>query len=76
MHNNIDYLSHLVKGDLGPSFNRTKQLATLLKKGFLFPYAGAVSVAITLLLRIPAGIWHWLIRMIMFFNAIIAMPSL
>ena len=80
----IDYLSHLVKGDLGPSFKyRGQTVNDIIEERFpVSVQLGAVSVAIALLLGIPAGILAAVKQnkfpdySVMFFSTIgIAMPS-
>lgn len=80
----FDYLSHLVKGDLGPSYKyRGRTVNDIIKERFpVSVQLGSVSVAIALLLGIPAGILAAVKQnkipdySVMFFSTIgIAMPS-
>ena len=80
----FDYLSHLVKGDLGPSYKyRGRTVNDIIKERFpVSVQLGRVSVAIALLLGIPAGILAAVKQnkipdySVMFFSTIgIAMPS-
>jgi oligopeptide transport system permease protein len=80
----FDYLGHLVKGDLGPSFKyRGKSVNDIIKERFpVSAQLGAVSILIALLVGVPSGILAALKQnkipdyVVMFFSTIgIAMPS-
>ncbi|HOB28787.1 MAG: ABC transporter permease [Dethiobacteria bacterium] len=80
----IDYLSHLVKGDLGPSYKyRGLTVNDIIEERFpVSVQLGSVAILIALLLGIPAGILAALHQnsipdyVVMFFSTIgIAMPS-
>jgi oligopeptide transport system permease protein len=80
----IDYLSHLVRGDLGPSYKyRGMTVNDIIRERFpVSVQLGSVSILIALLLGIPAGIMAALNQnkppdyVVMFFSTIgIAMPS-
>ena len=80
----LDYLTHLLKGDLGPSFKyRGQTVNGIIKERFPVSLElGAVAVAIALLIGVPAGILAALYQNkipdhgVMLFSTIgIAMPS-
>lgn len=80
----LDYLSHLVKGDLGPSFKYRGQTVNDIIRA-RFPVSvqlGCAAILIALLLGVPAGILAALHRnklmdhIVMFFSTIgVAVPS-
>ncbi len=80
----LDYLSHLAKGDLGPSYKYRGQTVNDIIEA-RFPVSvqlGSTAILIALLLGIPAGILAALYQnkimdhLVMFFSTIgIAMPS-
>lgn len=80
----LDYISHLLQGDLGPSFKyRGQTVNGIIKERFPVSLElGAASILIALVLGVPAGILAALYQnkipdhIVMFFSTIgIAMPS-
>ncbi|MEW5785625.1 MAG: ABC transporter permease [Bacillota bacterium] len=80
----LDYLGHLVRGDLGPSFKyRGRSVNDIIKERFpVSAQLGATAILIALLVGVPAGILAALKQnkipdyAVMFFSTIgIAMPS-
>lgn len=80
----LDYLAHLVKGDLGPSYKyRGQSVNDIIKARFpVSVELGGAAILIAILLGVPAGILAALYQnkvpdhVVMFFSTIgIAMPS-